>query len=95
MKHLLLTLIAALALVGCQSAKDKSVSDCFEELEQTIGYLSPNDMRSECECAYEKYNNQDGNLSKFRASRSCMEELGLDKKIEDGMSEMFGLKKDK
>ena len=96
MKRLLLPLLAALTLVGCQSGEEKkSISECIETTERTNAWLSPNDIRSLCECTSKKYYNQDGNTSMFRASQSCLKDLGLDKKIEDEVEDILGIKKEK
>ena len=74
MKRLLLPLLAAFALVGCQSSEEKDISDCIKAQEE-FGFLAPNDMRALCECNFEKYNNQDGSLSMFEVALSCAKEI--------------------
>ena len=86
MKRLLLPLLAALSLVGCQSPKEKDILNCIQPHEE-LGILTPNEMRTHCECAYERYKNQDGNTSKVEASNSCFYEQGLKEIIEKRIDE--------
>ena len=90
MKRLLFPLIAALALVGCQSPREKDISDCIEVLEITqLGHLTPNEMSNQCECATDSYNNQDGNTTRVQAFDSCYYEQGLKEKVEQRIEESF------
>ena len=90
MKRLLLPLFAAFVLVGCQSPREKDISDCIEVLEITqAGHLIPNEMRDQCECATDSYNNQDGNTTRVQAFDSCYHERGLKEKLEKRLNESF------
>ena len=90
MKRLLLPLLAAFALVGCQSPREKDISECIEVLEISQGgHLTPNEMRFQCECATDRYKNQDGNTTRVQAFDSCYYEQGLKEKFEQRFEESF------